>query len=475
MSSTFFGFNVAVSGLHASQRALYVTGHNISNANTEGYSRQRLEVKPGNPLPIPNSEGMLGTGVDTDKVIQIRDGFLDFKYRTENQNLGEWEARQEILESLELVMNEPSDSGMREVMDEFFESLQTLSSNPEDQTVRALVREKAIAFTTTVNRMGNQLREMQEDLDFNVRATVDQINGYGKSIAALNDQIFRAELDGSNANDLRDQRNLLLDKLSELTDIQTIEDGQGKMQVLIGGTQLVNHDRSKELVCEDRKVLNNDTDVPNLGEVVWDDGAKINITTGKLKALMDGRDNIDGDKKGVPYYIERLNEFTSVLADEINEVHEKGYGLNGDTGIKFFEYDPNYPSNTIKISDDIDGDLNKIAASSTKEGLPGDGKNILEMNKLKDKADMFKWGKPGDFMNSLISNLGVDAAQAKNMSINQTVLVEETNRKRQSVSGVSLDEEMSNMVRFQQSYNANARMITTMNEMLDTIINRMGV
>jgi flagellar hook-associated protein 1 FlgK len=473
--SSFFGFNIAVSGLHASQRALYITGHNIANANTEGYSRQRLEVKSGNPLPIPNSQGMLGTGVETDAIIQIRNKFLDLKYRSENQNLGEWAARSEILEGVELVMNEPSDSGIRKVMDEFFQSLEKLSSNPEDQTVRALVREKGIAFTTTINRMGNQFRKMQQDIDFNIRATVDEINGYGKSIAALNDQIFRAELDGSNANDLRDQRNLLLDKLSELADIQTIEDSQGKLQVLIGGNQLVNHNKSEELVCENRKILNNDADAPNLGEVMWKNGSSINIRTGKLKALIDGRDNIDGDKKGIPYYMERLNEFARGFADEVNKVHEKGYGLNGDTGIKFFEYDPKYPSNTIKISDDIDGDLNKIAASSTKEGLPGDGKNILAMNKLKDKGDMFKWGKPGDFMNSLIANLGVDSGQAKNMSKNQTVLVEETNRKRQSVSGVSLDEEMSNMVRFQQSYNANARMITTMNDMLDTIINRMGV
>lgn len=556
--STFFGLNISRSGLFTSQRALYVTGHNIANANTPGYTRQRLEMQASTPTKLPNGKGMLGTGVDTIHVRNIRDEFLDFKYRSENQAFGEWNVRSEVLQNIQAIMNEPSTSGIRTVMDEFYASLQQLSStsNASNLTVRALVRERGVALSKALNQMGTQLEKTQKDLDFAVRTTVDEINNIADQVSKLNKQIYIYELDGNNANDLRDQRNLLIDKLSGLINIDAFEDNQGKVNILVNGKALVAHDRTSELKAVTRDEKLNGVDVPGLCDVVWKDGSTFSIRGGELKGLLDARDNASGSEKGVPYYMEQLNHFAKTFAAEFNMIHRQGYGLDGSTGVDFFEMGgnkfvditsslvtklaastgltedevkeslgkgelgqevsqiirqlekdgsgglsangisatgvdyqnisivkidgkyyitPQVTATNIRISDKVDGDLNAIAASTTYAGLPGDGGNALKLDNLKDKATMFDWGKPGDFLKSLISNLGVDTQQAMRFASNQTVLLEQIENKRQSVSGVALDEEMTDMIRFQHAYNANARMISAIDEMLDVIINRMGI
>ncbi len=542
MSGSFFGFNIAKSGLFASQRMLNVTGHNIANANTPGYSRQRVEIVQSNPMILPNGQGMLGSGVDSKSITNIRDQFLDLKFRGENQAFGEWSVRTDVLETVEAIMNEPSDSGIRTVLDQFFSSLQELSTKPENLTVRALVRERGVALSKTMNHMGSQLEKLQGDLDFQIKTVVDEINGYADQIADLNKQIMKFELGGNNANDLRDQRNLVLDKLSEYVEINSFEDSQGRLQVMTQGKLLVSNGKSNHLATEMRNHgdKNNQADIENLSDVAWADGTGFTPTGGKLKGLLDVRDGVTNDIKGVPYYLEQLNQFAKTFSAQINIIHREGYGINGATGTDFFEmngedffditnkvnnlmssglseaqailqlekqggvdleaelsmgidYDsisvvkvieggedkyyvtPKVTATTLKISKAIDEDLNAIAASSTYAGLPGDGGNALAINQLKDNGNMFDWGKPEDFMKSLISNLGVDTQQATRVSENQGILLGQIETRRQSLSGVSLDEEMSNMVKFQHAYNANARMITTIDEMIDVLVNRMGL
>lgn len=550
MTSTFYGFNIARSGLFASQRALNVTSHNIANANTPGYTRQRLDIVQHKPQLLPGGQGMLGTGVKTENISQIRDEFLDFKYRGENTSYGEWEAKAEALQTIEAIFNEPSDSGIRTVMDQFFSALQDLNYSPDSLTVRALVRQRGIALSKNINHMAEQFRKLQADIDFDMRTTIDEINGYSEQIRKLNEAIFNAELSGSKANDLRDQRNLLLDKLSNLVNIDYYEDNQNRFHVLINGKSLVSHFHNSKLKYTSRTNYVNPDDAPRLSDISWEDGATFVPKGGKLKGLLDVRDNIEGADKGIPYYMERLNNFADVLAETLNQVHKTGYGLDGNNGINFFTIDgmstaeyENYlltkglggtraddvtdqvlngtsPSNTqeqnyeiiqqnikdilnnnpcyegksikllsngryivvdkisasrLTISKDIDLDLDKIAASATKEGLPGDGNNALKMTQVREDVDLYEWGSPDDYIKSLISNLGVDTQEAIRMQDNQMVLINQVESSRQSVSGVSLDEEMAEMIKFQHSFNANARMITAMDEMIDIIVSRLGV
>ena len=549
MRSTFFGFNIAKSGLFSAQRALDITGHNISNTETPGYSRQRLEQVQDTPMKIPT--GILGTGVTTASITQIRNEFLDGKFRYENTVYGESSFRYQSLSEIEAIMNEPSESGIRSVMDDYFSSIEELSKDASSLTTRALVRERANSLSYSVSHMYTQFEKMVRDTDFAVRTTVDQINTYASDIANLNEQIFRSEIGGHTANDLRDRRNLLIDQLSNLVgvEVREVSDSVGsggfeskKLNILVNGTAIVSHDKVVKIEADESMDHPEGFEELSVKRLKFSTGDPVNTDaiSGALKAQIDMRDNGEGSvEKGIPYYMQKLDEFVATFVNETNMVHRAGYSLNNMAetapgeghGINFFEAEgAGYTSEklaasplqagmdkgmsedealekweegnkgytlfkdsngdfykvtkvsakSLKLSEAIQDDLDNIAVAggcdegTPPKGLAGDNSNILSMSELRNKTEMFAWGSPDDFVKSLVSNLGVDGQDAKRVALNQEVLTGEIGRQRESVSGVSLDEEMSNMVRFQHAYNASARMLTTVDEMIDVIINRMG-
>lgn len=571
--SSFFGLNIAKSGLFAAQKSLNTVSHNISNVNTRGYSRQRVELSQSNPLSSPGGTGMIGTGVDSKHVTQIRNEFLDVKYRSENTVYGQWNFRNKSLEEVEAIMNEPGDSGIRKVMDDFFSSFEETSKDPSAITNRTIVRERAIAFTNSINQMHSQFDKMIKDTDSSIEYTVNQINTYANDLAHLNNQIYQAELGGSNANDLRDQRNVLLDDLSGLVDVEITEVSQGndnlskKMKISINGQPLVSHDKVDPIIIQKqphkyKDELGIEFDVRN---IAFKSGSPINTDNiqGTLKAQIDMRDNIndvDG-AKGIPYYMKKLDEFVNRFAAELDVQHFSGYGLDSaGTGNMFFkerdiskdtsdaakfttnttlgvdeihdptkiikstpaptvtsiksyideqkklgktegeaikEWEDTYKGYTLASDDDgnwyevanlsakdfqisskIEKDVDYIAVAKKHnddgEGIAGDNSNMSAIWHLKHDDGMFTWGSPDDFVTSLVANLGVEAQESQRMTDNQAVLINQIDSTRQSISGVSIDEEMSNMIKFQHAYNASARMITAVDEMIDVIVNRMG-
>lgn len=546
MSAGFLGLNTALSGLFANQRSLGIVSHNIANANTEGYSRQVMNTKAYQPQVLPGGMGTLGVGVDVTAVKQIRDNYLDFKYRVENSVKSEWDARASVLTELEGIFNEPSDSSIAELMDQYYESLQSLQKNPENLTARTLVRQNTIALSEGTRRISTMLKDLQSDLNFQFQSAVGEVNSLADQIAKLNETIYKAELEGGIANDVRDQRNVLVDKLSELVNVDYYEDEQNRFYVLVGGQQLVAHYRSDTLQLVPREKKLNPDDGDEIMDVQWANGNKLNVTSGKLLGLRDVRDNITGDKKGIPYYVDKLNEFIDTFSSTFNEIHEGGYGLDGSTGNYMFtiknmttaEYkdylinkglnglpateitssvldgvsalpvdeqldkindniskvlanNSDYKDKTVKLIDDkyyiVDRmkasditiakdleDLNKFAAGTNLEDLPGDGTNILKLIETRHNVKLYEWGAPEDYIKSLVSNLGVDAAEANRVSTNQALLVNEYGTAKDSIMGVSLDEEMANMIKFQTAYNANARMVNVFDEMLDLVVNRLG-
>lgn len=546
MSAGFLGLNTALSGLFANQRSLGIVSHNIANANTEGYSRQVMNTKAYQPQVLPGGMGTLGVGVDVTAVKQIRDNYLDFKFRVETSVKSEWDARASVLTELEGIFNEPSDSSIAELMDQYYESLQSLQKNPENLTARTLVRQNTIALSEGTRRISTMLKDLQSDLNFQFQSAVGEVNSLADQIAKLNETIYKAELEGGIANDVRDQRNVLVDKLSELVNVDYYEDEQNRFYVLVGGQQLVAHYRSDTLQLVPREKKLNPDDGDEIMDVQWANGNKLNVTSGKLLGLRDVRDNITGDKKGIPYYVDKLNEFIDTFSSTFNEIHEGGYGLDGSTGNYMFtiknmttaEYkdylinkglnglpateitssvldgvsalpvdeqldkindniskvlanNPDYKDKTVKLIDDkyyiVDRmkasditiakdleDLNKFAAGTNLEDLPGDGTNILKLIETRHNVKLYEWGAPEDYIKSLVSNLGVDAAEANRVSTNQALLVNEYGTAKDSIMGVSLDEEMANMIKFQTAYNANARMVNVFDEMLDLVVNRLG-
>ena len=273
MRTTFGSFNIATSGLFASQRSLDTTSHNISNANTEGYSRQITKQRASMPT-YGDPTGVVGTGVETYDIIRIRSSYLDAKYWGQNKTYQEWSVKQAQLESLEGVFNEPSDTGIRIVMDEFFTALEELSKQPGDSTCRVNVIEKANMLTTTINRNGYELINSIRDVNFSIKNKVSQINSLSEQIANLNKHIFSFELGGNKANDLRDQRNLLLDELSSIVNITVTElpgpNGNNYMDVKLGGITLINHINYNKLATVDEPGEFTELGSGKISRIVWE-------------------------------------------------------------------------------------------------------------------------------------------------------------------------------------------------------------
>jgi flagellar hook-associated protein 1 FlgK len=539
MGESFFGLNVAVRGLFTAQRNLDTVNHNLNNVNTPGYSRQQSIQKAAKPMSMYDGTGMMGTGSDVTGVKRVRDEYLDFKYWSESITMGEWSAKQEILGDIEVTFNEPSNSGFTTIMADFYNSVQELGKDPSSAAVRALVKQKGVTLAKYFNSMATHFDEMQQDVNDRIQTKVEEVNSYAKQIQQLNRQIYIAELDGNSANDLRDSRTLLVDKLSKIINIDANEVVYGKLPdgrddkhfvITISGKALVDHYNISELAVVQRKSAQkvNTEDIPNLYEVQWKDGNSLNVKGGEIKGYLDVRDGNEGDVgpngiaspnyKGIPYYQKKLNEFVRTFARAFNEGyidadgdkaydaaedtgtgHADGYGYNTTTtGIRFFTMTGTdhkeistaqflgsaatgediyncYSQMTAKnfsISADILNDYNLIATSDA----ANEAGNIEILNKLlavRHNTEMFSEGAPEDFMKSLVATLGIDSQQAKNFEANQKVIVNQIVNRRTSDSGVSIDEEMTNLVKFQQAYNASAKMIQTMGEIYDTLINKL--
>ena len=512
MRSTFAGLSIASSGLFAAQRALDITGHNISNVNTRGYSRQRLNQAAQDPMSIVGGQGQLGLGVEMQFISQVRDEMLDIKYRTEVNTLGEWEEKYNSISQIEAIFNEPTDTGIRKVMDNFFEGLNSLSKDPSSPTTRAVFIQSAVALAQNFNHMTDNFEKMIRDANEEVESSVRSINSMGSQIARLNKQILEAELDGSRANDLRDARNLLIDDLSKLVDIQVkevpISNGNSStLSILIQGTPLVNYTDTNVLELEtdqdhpmykdglDAIPPRTDLSTIRVSNIKWATGSSLDQTKlgGTIGGQLQQRDGFKDENKGIPYYVRFTSEFAKSFAETINTAHAAGYALGATTpsGLDIFESNGGATINAgnIKVNQALLNDPTLLALGGV-SGAKDDNKNAIAMLELRNNKSFISEidynplsgkskivlgeGTPEDVIKTMISTLGVDGQEAKRMFNNQQYLAEEIDSFRMSVSGVSEDEEMSNMIKFKHAYNAAARMITTVDEMIDVIINRMG-
>jgi flagellar hook-associated protein 1 len=547
VDSAFFGLNTGIRGLYSAQKSLHVVNHNINNVNTPGFSRQKAEQTASAPFPVGDGTGMMGTGADIVSIDRIRDEFLDYKYWSENINNGEWEIKKGLLSEIEAIFNEPSDSGFVKVIEEFYNALHELSKDPGSLAVRSVVKQTGVSFTRYFNNIAAGFEKSQANINQNIKIKIDEVNSIADGIKELNRQIYNLELDGSSANDLRDQRTVLVDKLSGIINIDAYEVNAGKLPdgrpdmhfvLNISGKALVDHFKSYKLKVTQRDALDrlNAEDIQNLYEVGWEDGNSLKIKGGELKGYIDIRDGNNGmmgldgitkspDFKGIPFYIRKMNEFVRLYARAFNEGyidndsngiidpsedlegHADGYGLDPDgfggqpspTGIRFFTmknsdgkpmssmsfingmttisdicdiYD-NITAKNFCVSDDIIRDEGKIAASDT-DGQTGNTKMVQNLIDMRNNKKMVSQGMPEDFMKSIVATVGIDSQQAVKFSKSQRHIMEYIENQRFSKSGVSLDEEMANMVKYQHAYEAAAKMISTMQDVYDILINKIG-
>jgi len=364
MTSPFFGLDIATRALRANQTLVDIANQNIANANTPGYSRQAAVVKETMPYPIPvfkqsGEPGQLGTGVQVTDVTRTRDSFTDYQYRNQIASQGRWTAKQDTLKQIEAVVNEPSASGVSSLLNKYWNSWQEVANSPSDVSVRANLLEQGRAVADAFKNTAQLYQQQQRDVDVQIRLGVDDVNNYAQQIANLNMQISNVETSGLRANDLRDQRDLLVDKLSGIVKVSTVESAEGSMNIYLGSRQLVDRDRVNQLGL--------DVNSGPFARVIWGDGTSTSVNTsdGKLAGLIESRDTILQGR------IDEINNLASRLIESVNGVHAAGVGMDGTGGLKFFS-----GTNATDIGVDPTLTYNQVAAARQVESPPGSGTYI---------------------------------------------------------------------------------------------------
>jgi flagellar hook-associated protein 1 FlgK len=530
MRSTFMGLEIAKRGMFAQQSALHTTGNNIANANTPGYTRQRVnfqgtEAYPSLGLNRPQIPGQMGTGVEAGSVQRIRESFLDTQYRSESNKLGYWESRADALEKMEEIMNEPSDSGLSSTLDQFWQSLQDLALDPTNAGARAVVRERGNAVAETFNYLSTSLSAVQDDLKSELDVSIKEINSIANQLNNINKQISSIEPNGYLPNDLYDERDVLLDKLSSLANVKmtyeksggnALEIAEGAVSVEIVddngnslGTLIDGDSQKVNPLSVNYNTTNGLVESVSIGSASSIDILDFN-SSGKISSLIDSygytyTSNGTTVEEGLyPEMLASLDTLAYNFGEKLNEVHRSGYSLSdfdsnnvatSHTEINFFSYGIDADGNDIylsgakgaasslQISTSIKSSTDNIAAAFQEEGQSidtveiGNGKNAIKLAEAKNIAFSIDGTNTTiqNFYEGIIGGMAVNAQEAERLSNNSSVLRESVEQRRQSVSAVSLDEEMTNMIQFQHAYNASAKMISLQDELLDTIINKMGI
>ncbi|WP_107947426.1 flagellar hook-associated protein FlgK [Lysinibacillus parviboronicapiens] len=525
MRSTFMGLEASKRGLFTQQTALYTTGHNISNANTLGYSRQRVNMQatPGFPtagLNQPVYPGHLGTGVEAGSIQRIRDEFIDRQFRQETNKFGYWESRTKAISQMEDIMSEPSEFGLDKAFEQFWKGLEDVGTKPADAASRKVAIRRAEHLAESFNYMDTQLKTIQGNLGKEINVSTTQINTILKQIAAINKQIQEVEPNGHVPNDLYDVRDVLVDKLNEYipVSIERVPSG-GKASEVAEGSLKITFKGADGVVRDlvDGKDFAQFTVMGTNGQVTGDDITNVfsemqltgvesleaheagtvtstqqvikqedfDASKGKLLSLINsyGYQSANGDIKGYyPETLKKLDQLADAFIKEFNDLHAQGYTLEekdsagniinpSANGGQFFE---GSGAGGIKVTDAISNNPNLIAAASG-AAEEGDGKHAFELANMQHKlfADIGN-ATMQTFYQGVIGQIGVDGEEALRLFSSfesQRLMVSNS---RDAMSAVSLDEEMTNMITFQQAYNANARMITVVDETLDKIINGMG-
>jgi len=486
--SLFFGINIAAKGMMAQQVAMDVASHNIANANTEGYSRQRVNLATSEPISGLTSAGQLGSGVDVAEITRVRDGFLDYQLRNESSGLEYQTAISDTLSQVETIFMEPSKTGFNEELETFWNNWQELSKTPESSPVRTALKEASISLTDTLRQMHDQLTDINSDIQSQIELKIEDVNSIAERIAVLNKEIVNVKIAGDSPNDLLDARDLALDDLASIGNITitNLQDVNGKytgaIAVKLGTITIVDGDSANIISSAD---VNSST-----------------VADGALAGLLQvGGDS--NESNTVQFYINKLDTLAVSIAKSINDIHTTGTDLDGNSGENYFvfkdaagneidlsavDWDNPFASGlgagNIYINSDIQDDVSKIAASN--QGsifLEGNGDIALQIAGLKDvyleydaANQVLQNSTSGDitmgmFYHDMITELGSAASAAEKKVDKQQTLVDQTTNRRESIQGVSADEEMANIVLFQHAFDASAKIISVMDEMLDTIIN----
>jgi len=470
-SSANHGLETSRRALQAQQAALNIAGHNIANANTPGFSRRRAElVNAVSGLP-PHP---VGSGADVVGVERLRSGFLDAQMRVEQQVLGRWEATEKALGGIEAIFNEPAGAGSSEAgtvfneasglglsgsLSRFWNAWQDLANVPESGAARAAVRQEAEFMSTTLHQIDARLRQAGDQLDREFEQEIEAINTILEQVAALNAEIPRGGFAGSGGGDLEDRRDLLLEELANKVDISTIEEDNGQIAVVLSGHKLV--EGSTAIPLGTRRLTGDGFGVAQA--VYSDDGSVVPISEGRLRGLIDIRDEI------LPNLVSRMDEMAAGIVTAVNTVHRASFTRDGASEIDFFDPDKTNAAN-IELAEAIVDDLDNIAASA--DGNNGDNGAALAISGLRNETVLAGNSDTIDgFYLTILGEVGARSKEAQTMAGNHRLFATQLENRRQSVQGVSLNDEAAQLVLFQRAYQAAARMVSVIDNLMEVTVN----
>lgn len=493
MANTFFGLNIGVSGLYASNAGVDVTANNISNENTKGYSRQVINQSATEPIRVFQRYGMIGSGVEVTSIDQMRDKYYDVKYRSNNSKLGEESTKYNYMIQMEDYFAETDETGFSVEYSNIFNSLDDLMKTPEGNTERVTFLNYCESFLEYMQEIKTNLVKTQEDLNAEVTSNVDHLNSLASEIAAITKEINVVELTGVKANELRDKRALLLDDLSSICRITTKEvlydNGKSEFTVNIGDKTLVSSYDYYTLEVVSREERADMDDAVGLYDIRWSYGEKFDPIgsgiDGTLRALLlvrDGNNYIPEagndnskpiDYKGVPYYINEVNKFLESFTSSFNEVHSKGMNMKGEStaDIPLFMVDAD---GKYTINKEVLENPELMATTVYVHDGAAQYDLLSEMMKIKDTRKL-DGGTPEEFIQSLITELAIDSKEAYTLEVNYANIIQTVDNQRLSVMGVDPDEEAMNLVKYQEAYDLSSKVIQIMAEMYDKLINETGI
>lgn len=465
--SSFGGLSTAVSGLMAQQRVLETIGHNIANAETDGYTRRRVDLAPagvGSAPAVWSKTSAFGAGVQVKGITRMSDDILTSVVRRESALDGNASTTADIFSQLERLMPEPSDTGVAHQLSTFWNAWDDAAANP---AARTALLQAGQNLATSFNQIATNVRGYHDNLQTTLQAQVAQVNTDAAKVADLNRAIVGALAGGGDAGDLQDQRDVLVERIISATGATTSTTADGAMNVYLGGGVLVRDGHSDALKVADTGALAPPLDQNGFQglQVQWSaDSIPLTSPGGSMAALLNGANNV------VPGYLHQLDVVASNMVAGVNALHTTGHGMNTVTDINLNFFTPTgTTAATLSISSDIAGSPTKIALGAAGTGQL-DGSLATQIAQIAESST-----GPDSLHRTMIAQLANDVDISNNRTSVQSQILTQAKANRAAIAGVSIDEEMTNLVAAQHAYEASARVINAVDEMLDTLINRTGM
>jgi flagellar hook-associated protein 1 len=452
--------NTARDAILANLTAMNVTGSNIANVNTPGYSRLRPDFGSIGVFNAATDQQQIGVKITS--IDRLYDKYLDAQMVQQEQYGAYSQSQLDVLNNVEGIFNESTGGGINDLLSQFWGAWSQLSANPSGITERDSLVSVSQSLASMFRQKATELINTQNDTNKEIASTVTELNSDLAQMADYNDKIVQIENSGGTAADLRDKRTELLRKISQIVDVNYYEEANGSLNVFISnGRSLV----------EGTNVWNLDVKANTNNSSYYDivfadtpsDVINNDLKGGKLAGLINIRDT------KVAGYLDDLNSMASTIITRVNTLHSSGYDLNGNVGGNFFST-ASTAARDMQVDPSIVADVRKIAAGTT---VNSDGDNAGSIAAIKDDASLMGSGSMtiDNFYESLTSRVGQDVVDAQNSLDHQTSVMNQVENQREAVSGVSLDEEMLNLIKYQAAYNAAGRLCATVNTMMGTLMN----